>query len=89
MSQTVENSNLESEIASITEDKKFLTAVEVVVKAGAASTSLLQRKLMIGYAKAACFIDAMEELGLISALNEEKKRITLPKAAEYLSENKK
>ncbi len=43
----------------------FRQAVEVVVQAGKASTSLLQRKLRIGYGKAARMIESMEEQGIV------------------------
>ncbi|RTK94218.1 DNA translocase FtsK [Candidatus Saccharibacteria bacterium] len=44
----------------------FRQAVEVVIDAGKASTSLLQRKLRIGYGKAARMIESMEEQGIVS-----------------------
>lgn len=46
-------------------DDKFDEAVEIVQSIGKASASLLQRKLKIGYAKAARIIDQMEEKHLI------------------------
>ena len=47
-------------------DRQFLDAVEVAVNSRKISTSLIQRKLSIGYGKAAKFIDIMEEMGLIT-----------------------
>ncbi|MBN1162231.1 DNA translocase FtsK 4TM domain-containing protein [Patescibacteria group bacterium] len=47
-------------------DELFDDAVELVISAGKASASLLQRKLSIGYARAARIIDEMEERGVIS-----------------------
>ena len=44
----------------------YKEAVAVVVQAGKASTSLLQRKLRIGYGKAARLIETMEEQGIVS-----------------------
>jgi S-DNA-T family DNA segregation ATPase FtsK/SpoIIIE len=43
----------------------YKDAVEVVIQAGKASTSLLQRRLRIGYGKAARLIETMEEQGII------------------------
>ncbi len=43
----------------------FQDAVRVVVEAGKASTSLLQRRLRIGYGKAARLIETMEEQGIV------------------------
>lgn len=48
------------------EDDMFEAAVEVVLDAGQASTSMLQRKLKIGYARAARIMDEMEQAGIIS-----------------------
>jgi S-DNA-T family DNA segregation ATPase FtsK/SpoIIIE len=44
---------------------EFKRAVEVVIEAGKASTSLLQRRLRIGYGKAARIMESMEEQGII------------------------
>lgn len=46
-------------------DDMFRDAVRVVVDSGKASTSLLQRRLRIGYARAARIIEEMEEQGVI------------------------
>jgi S-DNA-T family DNA segregation ATPase FtsK/SpoIIIE len=43
----------------------FQQAVEVVIQARKASTSLLQRRLRIGYGKAARLIESMEEQGIV------------------------
>lgn len=48
-------------------DDEFRDAVRVVVEARKASTSLLQRKLRIGYGKAARIMEEMEEQGIIGA----------------------
>ena len=47
-------------------DSKFEEAVEIVLSEGQASVSMLQRKMRIGYTRAARIIDAMEEKGIIS-----------------------
>lgn len=51
---------------SETDDELYLEAVEVVREAKKASASLLQRRLKVGYARAARLLDMMEENGLIS-----------------------
>lgn len=48
------------------DDSAWRQAVEVVIANGKASTSLLQRKLRIGYGRASRLIDIMEERGIIS-----------------------
>ena len=47
------------------EDDLFQQALDVVINAKKASTSLLQRRLRIGYARAARIIESMEEKGFI------------------------
>ncbi len=47
------------------EDPLYETAKEVVIEAGRASASLLQRRLQIGYARAARLIDMLEERGIV------------------------
>ena len=47
-------------------DAAWKEAVEVVVTSGKASTSLLQRKLRIGYGRASRLMDMMEEQGIIA-----------------------
>ncbi|MDA8194627.1 MAG: DNA translocase FtsK [Thermaerobacter sp.] len=46
-------------------DTLFESAVRIVVESGQASTSMLQRRLRVGYTRAARLIDAMEERGFI------------------------
>ena len=46
-------------------DDMFRDAVRVVVETRKASTSLLQRKLRVGYARAARIMEEMEEQGII------------------------
>lgn len=46
-------------------DDMFKDAVRVVVESGKASTSLLQRRLRVGYARAARIIEEMEEQGIV------------------------
>ena len=59
------------------EDELFIQAVEIIKKEGKASTSFLQRKLQIGYNRAARIIDMMEEKGIVSKANHVGKREVL------------
>ncbi len=58
-------------------DQQFLDAVDLAIRSGKVSTSLLQRKLSIGYGKAAKYIDAMEDIGVVSEANGMKPRSIL------------
>ena len=55
-------------------DELFSESINIIVKEGKASTSLLQRKLQIGYNRAARIMDQLEEKGLISSANHVGKR---------------
>jgi S-DNA-T family DNA segregation ATPase FtsK/SpoIIIE len=50
-----------------TDEPIYRDAVRVVIEGGKASTSLLQRRLRIGYGKAARLIETMEEQGIVGA----------------------
>ena len=56
------------------EDALYDTAVQIVIKDRKCSTSYIQRKLAIGYNKAARLVEQMEEEGLVSAANHVGKR---------------
>lgn len=58
-------------------DEMLPQAIEVVVEAGMASTSLLQRKLKLGYARAARIMDMMEQRGIIGPFEGSKPRKVL------------
>ena len=64
-------------------DQQFLDAVELAIRSGKVSTSLLQRKLSIGYGKAAKYIDAMEEIGIVSEPKGQKPRDVLLSMDEW------
>ncbi|MFQ6049712.1 MAG: DNA translocase FtsK [Candidatus Paceibacterales bacterium] len=63
--RTLEVSETEFEGRSFEEDPLYEEAKRVVVQARKASASLLQRKLRIGYARAARLIDVLEERGVV------------------------
>ncbi len=58
-------------------DELYLKAVEIIRSEGKASTSFLQRKLQIGYNRAARIIDMMETDGIVSKANHVGKRDVL------------
>ena len=59
------------------DDEMFPKAIEVVVEAGMASTTLLQRKLKLGYARAARIVDELSEKGIIGPFEGSKPRKVL------------
>jgi S-DNA-T family DNA segregation ATPase FtsK/SpoIIIE len=58
-------------------DELYETAIEIIKSEGKASTSFLQRKLQIGYNRAARIIDMMESDGVVSKANHVGKREVL------------
>ena len=58
-------------------DELYESAVDLIKSEGKASTSFLQRKLQIGYNRAARIIDMMEAEGLVSKANHVGKRDVL------------
>ncbi|MBR2744717.1 MAG: DNA translocase FtsK [Clostridia bacterium] len=81
--ETIENSNksdkemLESEASDNTCDPLLDEAIETVVETGQASTSFIQRRFKVGYARAGRIIDQMEERGIISGYQGSKPREVL------------
>jgi len=67
------------------DDPLFGDAVRLVVEFGKASTSLLQRRLRIGYGRAAHLIDLMEQDGIVGAADGPKPREVL-KRPDWISE---
>jgi S-DNA-T family DNA segregation ATPase FtsK/SpoIIIE len=66
-------------------DELFQDAVRIVLEYGKASTSLLQRRLRIGYGRAAHLIDLMERDGIVGAADGPKPREVL-KRPDWLNE---
>jgi DNA segregation ATPase FtsK/SpoIIIE, S-DNA-T family len=67
------------------DDPLYQDAVKLVVEFGKASTSLLQRRLRIGYGRAAHLIDLMEQDGIVGAADGPKPREVL-KRPNWISE---
>ena len=65
-------------------DPKFKQALDVAIEMGKISTSLLQRRLEIGYGRAAKIIDRMEALGYVSAPDGNKPRVVLVTKADVM-----
>jgi S-DNA-T family DNA segregation ATPase FtsK/SpoIIIE len=65
-------------------DELFDEALKVVCQMGKASTSVLQRRLRIGYGRAAAIIDMMEREGYVGPPDGSKPRVVNQSAYEYL-----
>ena len=80
--ETIENNNkTDKEIAQETDDDEtdpfLMDAIQTVVETGQASTSFIQRRFKVGYARAGRIIDQMEERGVISGYQGSKPREVL------------
>jgi S-DNA-T family DNA segregation ATPase FtsK/SpoIIIE len=64
-------------------DELYEQAIEVVVREGRGSTSLLQRALGIGYGRAARLIDFMAEDGIVGQYNGSQAREVLLKPDQW------
>lgn len=80
--EQIENSDktdkeLEEESDDQTSDPLLMEAIETVVETQQASTSFIQRRFKVGYARAGRIIDQMEERGIISGYQGSKPREVL------------
>ena len=66
-------------------DSKFRDAVKLAIDEGKISTSLMQRRLGVGYGRAAKIIDTMEEMGYVSKPDGNKPRRVLITMEEYMN----
>jgi DNA segregation ATPase FtsK/SpoIIIE, S-DNA-T family len=80
--ERVETSDVEGET-----DELYDQAVELVLEMGRASTSVLQRRLRIGYGRAASVLDAMERNGIIGPPDGSKPRAVLISKEEHSRDN--
>ena len=68
---------------SIDDDELLPAAVEVVLETGQASVSMLQRRLKLGYSRAARLVDQMEERGIVGPFEGSKPRQLLIDKAKW------
>ena len=66
------------------QDEMLIPALQEVINAGQASTSMLQRKLRLGYGRAGRIIDQMEQRGYIGAYDGAKPRKVLITRQEFI-----
>lgn len=80
-------SSLDSDGESDDADELLPKAIETVIEAGQASTTLLQRKLKVGYARAARIIDELEERGIVGPFEGSKPRKLLITKQQWFEMN--
>ena len=66
-----------------TSDERLEDAIDFVVESGTCSTSSLQRRLQLGYGRAARLVDIMEEMGIVGPLEGSKPRQVLMTKQEW------
>lgn len=79
---SADSSLFESQVSDDEDDDLYEEARSIVIEHQKASTSFLQRKLGIGYARAARLIDILEERGIVGAGNGSKPRDILEKSMD-------
>ncbi len=72
-----------AEVEAMEGDELFPAAVEVVLETGQASVSMLQRRLKLGYSRAARLVDQMEERGIVGPFEGSKPRQLLITKAQW------
>ena len=66
------------------DDPMLRPAIELAVESGKISTSLIQRRLSLGYGRAAKLIDRMEQLGYVGAPEGQKPREVLITKEQFM-----
>ncbi|GHU59081.1 hypothetical protein FACS1894133_5070 [Clostridia bacterium] len=75
---TAENEPVKNPADDIdTSDERLEDAIEAVIEFGQASTSYLQRKLGLGYGRAARIIDTLEKMGIVGAFDGKKRQVLM------------
>ncbi|MDD5006162.1 MAG: DNA translocase FtsK [Candidatus Omnitrophica bacterium] len=76
-------------VGNFEKDELFDTAVKLILESQHASVSILQRRLRLGYTRAARLIDMMEEEGIVGPYRGSKPREIIVDKETYLKDNKK
>lgn len=80
METRVWESNIEEDNEEDDTDPLLMEAIDAIIETNQASTSFIQRRFKIGYARAGRIIDQMEERGIISGYQGSKPReVLMPK----------
>ncbi len=73
----------EGDLEGMTDDPMLGKAIELAIESGKISTSLIQRRLQLGYGRAAKLVDCMEQLGYVSPPEGQKPRTVLITKEQY------
>lgn len=88
-SQASDDDGASHEAGDLSDDDQFANAVRIIVNSQKGSASLLQRKLRLGYNRAARLLDELEEYGVVGPPNGSKPRDVLISDAEtFLAQNR-
>ena len=79
--------NKDSDASSSDMDPMIEEAIKCVVEAGQASTSMLQRRFRVGYARAGRLIDEMEQMGIVGPHEGSKPRQVLMTYQQWMERN--
>jgi S-DNA-T family DNA segregation ATPase FtsK/SpoIIIE len=80
----------QSQLGAITEkDELYETAAKLIIETGQASVSILQRRLRLGYTRAARLIDMMQDEGLVGPYRGSKPREILVDREQWLKDDMK
>ena len=79
-----EDYDVDDKEAILNSDDAMFPAIEIAVDANMISTSLLQRKLSLGYSRAARIVDKLEKIGVVGPFEGSKPRKVLITRQEYL-----
>ena len=74
----------DNSMGGIEVDNKMEEAIRIVIEAGQASTSMIQRRMKVGYARAGRMIDDMEQLGIVGPHQGSKPRDVIMTYSEWL-----
>ena len=83
------SSNTNSNVSSDDTDSMLNQAIELVLETGQASTSMLQRRLRLGYARAGRLIDEMEKLGVVGPHMGSKSREVLMTYSDWVEKKQR
>lgn len=82
-SEPVEDDSIDGLILAAMENDPLPIAVEIILETGQASVSMLQRRLKLGYSRAARLIDQMEQMGYVGPFEGSKPRQVLITRAKW------